>query len=91
MVTRDLATGELIVKVVNAQDAAASTRVDLGPGQVDEWARSTVLSGLPTDMNTEFAQPIRPRESRVRVSNSFTHTFPANSVTFLRIKDRSQR
>ncbi|WP_158843561.1 alpha-L-arabinofuranosidase C-terminal domain-containing protein [Saccharothrix deserti] len=89
VVTRDEATGELIVKVVNAQSNAARTKIDLGP---DTWvvptAKATVLEGLPDDVNTEFTQPVKARQTQVRVSSSFTHTFPPNSVTFLRIKDR---
>ncbi|MFD5828925.1 alpha-L-arabinofuranosidase C-terminal domain-containing protein [Lentzea sp. NPDC060358] len=88
VVTRDLATGELVVKVVNAQDDAARTRIDLGV-PVAPTARATVLQGRPDDVNTEFAQPIRPRSEQVRVASSFTHTFPPNSVTFLRIRSRS--
>ncbi|HUQ55233.1 alpha-L-arabinofuranosidase C-terminal domain-containing protein [Lentzea sp.] len=88
VVTRDLATGELVVKVVNAQDNAARTRIDLGV-PVASTARATVLQGRPDDVNTEFTQPIRPRSEQVRVASSFTHTFPPNSVTFLRIRSRS--
>ncbi|ONI80468.1 alpha-N-arabinofuranosidase [Saccharothrix sp. ALI-22-I] len=89
VVTRDQATGELIVKVVNAQDNAARTKIDLGPNTwVVPTAKATVLEGMPDDVNTEFTQPIKARQTQVRVSNSFTHTFPPNSVTFLRIKDQ---
>ena len=89
VVTRDEATGELVVKVVNAQSNAARTKIDLGRHtRVAPIARATVLEGLPDDVNTESAQPVKPRRTQVRVSNSFTHTFPPNSVTFLRIKDR---
>ncbi|WP_394618226.1 alpha-L-arabinofuranosidase C-terminal domain-containing protein [Lentzea sp. JNUCC 0626] len=88
VVTRDLATGELIVKVVNAQPDAARTRIDLGV-PVASTARATVLQGRPDDVNTEFTQPIRAVASQVRVASSFTHTFPPHSVTFLRIRSRS--
>ncbi|GGN07847.1 alpha-N-arabinofuranosidase [Lentzea pudingi] len=88
VVTRDLATGELIVKVVNAQDNAARTRVDLGV-PVSSTARATVLEARPDDVNTEFAQPVRSRAEQVKVASSFTHTFPPHSVTFLRIRSRS--
>ncbi|MCK2245017.1 MULTISPECIES: alpha-L-arabinofuranosidase C-terminal domain-containing protein [unclassified Crossiella] len=91
VVTRDLGAGELIVKVVNAQDNAARVRLDLGRDtQVQPMARATTLQGKPDDLNTQAGQPIRPRTSAVRVSNSFTHTFPPHSITFLRIKDRSR-
>ena len=88
VVTRDVATGEFVVKVVNAQDNAARTRIDLGV-PVSPTARVTVLQGRPDDVNTEFTQPIRPRFEQARVASSFTHTFPPNSVTFFRIRSRS--
>jgi alpha-L-arabinofuranosidase len=90
VVTRDTRTGELVVKVVNAQDSDARTRIDLGSRvQVGSTARVTTLQGQPDDVNTAFTQPIQPRESRFSgVANTFTYTFPANSVTFLRIQAR---
>ncbi len=88
VVTRDRATGELILKVVNAQDAAARTTVELRGGQVERGARVTTLQGHPDDVNTRFTSPIAPRESRMDVAGTFTHTFPPNSVSFIRIKTR---
>ncbi|QFZ18144.1 alpha-L-arabinofuranosidase C-terminal domain-containing protein [Saccharothrix syringae] len=89
VVTRDRQTGDLVVKVVNAQADAAKTKVELGGNTwVLPAAEATVLEGLPDDVNTEHTQPVKARKAQVRVSNSFTHTFPPNSVTFLRIKDR---
>ncbi|CAM3299418.1 alpha-L-arabinofuranosidase C-terminal domain-containing protein [Kibdelosporangium persicum] len=92
VVTRDTRTGELIVKVVNAQNADARTRIDLGRNvHVGSTARVTTLQGQPDDVNTAYTQPIRPRESRFTgVANTFTYTFPANSVTFLRIQARER-
>ncbi|MGW6929274.1 alpha-L-arabinofuranosidase C-terminal domain-containing protein [Lentzea sp. NPDC054927] len=90
VVTRDNATGELIVKVVNAQDNAARTNIDLGM-PVASTARVTVLQGRPDDVNTEFAQPIKPRTTQVSVRTSFSHTFPPNSITVFRVKDRSRK
>jgi alpha-L-arabinofuranosidase len=89
VVTRDRASGELILKVVNAQDAAARTTVELRGGRVERSARVTTLQGHPDDVNTQFTSPIVPRESRMDVAGTFTHTFPPNSVTFVRIKTRS--
>ncbi|MGP3984572.1 alpha-L-arabinofuranosidase C-terminal domain-containing protein [Streptomyces sp. KR80] len=93
VVTRDETTGDLIVKVVNAQDTAARTRVDLGPeADVAPVARLTTLQGDPDAVNTPTSQPIRPRRSTFDgVADTFTYTFPANSVTFMRIKDRSPK
>lgn len=88
VVTRDRATGELVVKVVNAQDTAARTTVGLRGTRVERSARVTTLVGHPDDVNTQFTTPIAPRESRMDVAESFTHTFPPNSVTFIRIRTR---
>ncbi|NYI03932.1 alpha-L-arabinofuranosidase C-terminal domain-containing protein [Allostreptomyces psammosilenae] len=90
VVTRDDRTGELIVKVVNAQDTAARTRIDLGDGvRVNHTARVTTLAGDPTATHDATNQPIRPVESRFRgVDNQFSYTFEPNSVTFLRIRAR---
>ncbi len=88
VVTRDDRTGELIVKVVNAQDREAVTRIDLGRQKVRGTARMTVITGDPGEQNTRSAEPIQPVTSTVRVGPRFTRTFPPNSVTFLRIPTR---
>jgi alpha-L-arabinofuranosidase len=88
VVTRDDRTGELIVKVVNAQDAPAVTRIDLGRQRVRGTARVTVITGDPGEQNTRSAEPIQPVTSTVRVGSTFTRTFPPDSVTFLRIGTR---
>jgi alpha-L-arabinofuranosidase len=88
VVTQDDGTGEMIVKVVNAQDTPAVTKLDLGR-RVRDTARMTVISGDPGEQNTRTAEPIRPVTTTLRgVRSTFTHTFPANSVTFLRIRTR---
>ncbi|GHF82865.1 alpha-L-arabinofuranosidase C-terminal domain-containing protein [Streptomyces griseosporeus] len=89
VVTRDAATGELIVKVVNAQDSAARTAIDLGGAQVASRARVTTLAAAPDAVNSETNTPVTPVTSTLSgVSAKFTYTFPANSVTFLRIRQR---
>jgi alpha-L-arabinofuranosidase len=91
VVTRDEATGELVLKVVNAQNDAARTTVRLNGTQVEPRARMTTIQGHPDDVNTQYTTPIAPRESEVDVAGTFSHTFPPNSVTFIRIKTRSTR
>nr|WP_221378253.1 alpha-L-arabinofuranosidase C-terminal domain-containing protein [Actinoplanes polyasparticus] len=89
VVTRDLRTGELIVKVVNASTAPALTKVDLGRLKVASTGRMTVLAGDPGEQNTRSAEPIQPVTTTVRgLGSSFTREFPASSVTFLRLKTR---
>ncbi|WP_031506340.1 alpha-L-arabinofuranosidase C-terminal domain-containing protein [Streptomyces megasporus] len=93
VVTRDKATGELIVKVVNAQETPARTRIDLGDGtDVAPTARLTVLQGDPDAVNTADDRPVKPERSTIRgVDTTFTHTFPAHSITFLRLTERPPR
>ena len=89
VVTRDLRTGELIVKVVNASTTPALTKVDLGRLKVPSTGRMTVLAGDPGEQNTRSAEPIQPVTTTVRgLGSSFTREFPASSVTFLRLKTR---
>jgi alpha-L-arabinofuranosidase len=89
VVTRDDRTGELIVKVVNAQDRAAVTRIDLTGVKVRDRAQMTVITGDPAEQNTRSAEPIQPVTSTVTgISSDFTRTFPANSVTFLRLRTK---
>ncbi|MDT9697608.1 alpha-L-arabinofuranosidase C-terminal domain-containing protein [Streptomyces sp. P17] len=87
VVTKDAATGDLIVKVVNAQAAEARTAIDLGGAKVASRARVTTLAGDPDSVNTETNTPVTPVTSTVSgIASKFEYTFPANSVTFLRIR-----
>ncbi|MEV5609848.1 alpha-L-arabinofuranosidase C-terminal domain-containing protein [Streptomyces sp. NPDC052225] len=88
VVTRDKKTGDLIVKVVNAQDAQARTTVKLGGADVGRKAAVTTLTAAPDAENSATETPVKPVTSTFEgVADSFTYTFPANSVTFLRIKE----
>jgi len=87
VVTKDKKTGDLIVKVVNAQAADARTAIDLGGAKVRPKAAVTTLAAAPDAVNTETEAPVAPVTSTFSgVADRFTYTFPANSVTFLRIK-----
>ena len=87
--TRDNSSGEVILKVVNADNAPASVQLNLaGLANVSGDAKLTVLAGEPNDENS-FATPqnISPKQSVVKVSGAeFQHEFPANSFTILRVK-----
>jgi alpha-L-arabinofuranosidase len=89
VVTRDNRTGELVVKVVNAAATPARTTVRLNGANVERGARVTTLTGDRDDVNTRYTTPVTPRESRLDVASTFTYTFQAYSVTFIRIKTRS--
>lgn len=89
VVTKDARTGDLIVKVVNAQPAEARTAIDLGGARVASTARVTTLAADQDAVNTETDAPVTQATSTFSgVTDRFTYTFPANSVTFLRLKQR---
>ncbi|MGW4870027.1 alpha-L-arabinofuranosidase C-terminal domain-containing protein [Streptomyces chartreusis] len=89
VVTKDARTGDLIVKVVNARPAEARTAIDLGGARVASTARVTTLAADQDAVNTETDAPVTPATSTFSgVTDRFTYTFPANSVTFLRLKQR---
>jgi alpha-L-arabinofuranosidase len=89
VVTKDQKTGELIVKVVNAQNSAARTAIDLGGAKVASRARVTTLAAAPDAVNSETSTAVAPvRSTFDGVAGKFSYTFPANSVTFLRIRQR---
>ncbi|MCX4910174.1 alpha-L-arabinofuranosidase C-terminal domain-containing protein [Streptomyces sp. NBC_00878] len=85
--TLDRKSGDLIVKVVNAQAADARTAIDLGGAKVRPKAEVTTLAAAPDAVNTATDTAVAPVTSTFSgVADTFTYTFPANSVTFLRIK-----
>jgi alpha-L-arabinofuranosidase len=89
VVTRDAKTGELIVKVVNDQSSAARTAIDLGGAKTAPEAKVTTLAAAPDAVNSETSTAVAPRMSTFTgVADKFTYTFPANSITFLRIKQK---
>ena len=87
---RDEAAGEVIVKFVNAGDAAASVRLQLvGAGSLGPEAHGEVLtSAAKTDCNSfEHAARVAPVAVQIPVPGAeFPYTFPANSFTVLRLK-----
>ncbi|MFI1925157.1 alpha-L-arabinofuranosidase C-terminal domain-containing protein [Streptomyces sp. NPDC020377] len=89
VVTLDKKTGDLIVKVVNAQSTDARTAIDLGGAKVASKAKVTTLAAAPDAVNTEAATAVAPVTSTFTgVAGEFSYTFPANSITFLRIRQR---
>ncbi|MEU0576485.1 alpha-L-arabinofuranosidase C-terminal domain-containing protein [Streptomyces griseoincarnatus] len=89
VVTEDARTGDLLLKVVNAQPSEARTSVDLGSARVSSRARVTTLAAGPDEVNTETDAPVTPVTSTFRgVAPTFEYTFPPNSVTFMRIDRR---
>ena len=88
--SRDNKTGEVILKVVNVAETTQDVEINLaGMGNVTGPAKTIVLtSENATDENTlEEPTKVVPKTQTLPVSGpSFRHTFPANSVTVMRLK-----
>ena len=87
--TRDNASGEIILKIVNGDNSPAAVQLNLaGMEKISANAKIIVLAGNLRDENS-FAEPqkISPKESALTISRpKFTHEFPANSFTIIRLK-----
>lgn len=86
----DEATGELIVKVVNAEAEAYPLRVKLdGVSQVEKTGKVISLSAVSDMDENSFEEPkkIYPQESEFKgFGKSFDYAFPPFSYTILRVK-----
>jgi alpha-L-arabinofuranosidase len=80
---------EVILKVVNVSSSDQETDLKLEGAKVSPTASAMVIaSDKPEDENTLY-QPLRVRPVTLTLRNAgaaFRHTFPANSVTVLRLK-----
>jgi len=86
--TRDEANGEVIVKIVNGDNAAAIVQLNLSPIGKAKARVITLASANRKDENS-FIEPnkIFPKETTLEIPpKDFSHSFPANSLTVLRIK-----
>jgi alpha-L-arabinofuranosidase len=85
----DEKSGDLIVKVVNANATPLETEIKLTGGNLTGQGTAIVLtSGSGADENT-LAEPtkVSPKTESVNFSGaSFKHAFPGNSFTVLRLK-----
>lgn len=88
--TRADTTGEVIVKVVNGDNAPAEVKLNVtNPATPMTTARLLLLTSAHRQDENSFAAPtkISPQESTRQISaGSLTHTFPPNSLTVLRMK-----
>ncbi len=86
------ASGEVILKAVNSSYKAQEVAIELlGVQSVEPTATTEMLtSAKGTDENTlETPTKVAPvRQTLDNVSQHFRHTFPANSVTVIRLKTK---
>ncbi|MEY4386385.1 MAG: hypothetical protein RLY20_1668 [Verrucomicrobiota bacterium] len=85
----DAKTGEIIVKVVNANTKAVETEIDLKGAKLTGQGMSTVLTSESGADENSLAEPtkVSPKIEKLKVSgNIFTRAFPGNSFTVLRLQ-----
>lgn len=87
--SRDLTTGEIIVKVVNAGDSAQRTSVSFAGLTTSLEGTATVLQSDDLNDQNSFTEPdkVAPVTQKISVANgSLEFEFPKYSVTVLRLK-----
>jgi alpha-N-arabinofuranosidase len=86
--SRDNASGDLILKLVNVTDEPYETKLQIdGVAPISSHAKAIVLTGQRLDQNS-VAEPTKVSPHEETLSNAaakFTHTLPARSVTVMRL------
>jgi alpha-N-arabinofuranosidase len=89
--TREDASGDVILKLVNIQASAQPIAIDLqGAGNVNATATGEVLAGDPNQLNS-VTNPTNIAPKPVTLNNvaaKFTYNAPAHSLTVLRVKTK---
>jgi alpha-N-arabinofuranosidase len=87
--SRDKATGEVILKLVNVTDEPIDAKIRIaGAGTIAAQAKAIVLTGERLDQNS-VAEPtkIAPHEETIdNAGAEFARKLPARSITVLRLK-----
>jgi alpha-L-arabinofuranosidase len=86
----DEATGDVILKVINAVETPQQVEISLeGAPAIGKTARMEVLTGGLTDVNS-IAEPMKvaPKGSTIDASAKFIREFPGNTVTVLRFSTK---
>ena len=86
----DEATGDVILKVVNAIETPQQIEISLeGAPAIGSTARMEVLAGGLTDVNS-IAEPMKvaPKQININSSEKFVREFPANSVSVIRFSTK---
>ncbi|THV30708.1 alpha-L-arabinofuranosidase C-terminal domain-containing protein [Glycomyces paridis] len=92
VVTRDERTGEITLKVVNAQDRAMTTDVNLDGRTLKDKAEVTTIACDPACDNLLGEEQVAyPVTEQVRgLGNEFTYEFEPYSVTFITLKPQGR-
>jgi alpha-L-arabinofuranosidase len=88
----DEKSGDVIVKIVNANPQPLETEVDLsGAKNLAGDGTATTLTSASGDDENSLAEPLKvsPKTEPVTFSGaSLTRSFPGNSLTILRLKTK---
>ncbi|MBN2183328.1 MAG: DUF1080 domain-containing protein [Sedimentisphaerales bacterium] len=88
----DESNGDLLVKAINTgQESLTATVKLLGVGQIKPDATVTILTSDDLSDNNSLDEPelVVPKEIRLtNAAKEFTHEFPANSFSLLRLKTK---
>jgi alpha-N-arabinofuranosidase len=90
-VTRDSKSGTIYVKHVNATPAPQMVTVQItGVGSLRPEGTATVLAADPLTTNSiDDPKKVMPVTQKITgVAPTFTHTFPPNSITVLKLEGR---
>lgn len=92
VVTRDEDTGEITLKVVNAQDQAVATDIDLEGQRLKSKGEVTTIACDPgCDNMLGQDQVVYPETENVKgLGNEFTYEFQPYSVTFITLKPQGR-
>jgi alpha-L-arabinofuranosidase len=87
---RDRASGEMILKVVNGGKIPVEAKLDFaGAKKISSEAKVCTLASSSQLNENSFAEPLKvsPKNSKLKTpAPQFGYTFPANSLTVLRLK-----
>jgi alpha-N-arabinofuranosidase len=88
---RDSKTGDVILKLVNGDNAAKPLRIELaGAKNLPATAIATVLAGNDANVVNDDGRPpaVWPRTAPIPIAPAFDYEVPAHSLTVIRIKTR---
>jgi alpha-N-arabinofuranosidase len=86
--SREDASGDIILKVVNVFDVDQTMTVELAGANVQKVSTGEVMTGMPDDVNSVDApyHTVPRRFIATDAGSNWTHTFPGYSITVIRFK-----
>jgi alpha-L-arabinofuranosidase len=88
--SKEDASGDIILKVVNIFDVEQNMTVELPGANIKKEAKGLIMAGQPNDTNS-MDDPFHtvPKDFVIKDAGSkWNHTFPGNSITVIRFKTK---